>query len=187
MANVIALAVTGDGQLKQLQDGDDLLVDNIERKSGSGNLVIGSLLGAVELQLGSISSEVAVLGDLSVDGQMAATLDMGNQDIIDAKTISYEAVGSGSGTGTLAWNTYQKYAWTISAAATLTFTAPAGPCNLMLRLINGGTGTITWPSTVAWPGGTEPTWTTSGSDLIGFFWDGTTYWGAASMDLSIPP
>lgn len=184
MANVIALAVTGTGQLKQLQDGDDLLVDNIERKSSSGNLVIGSLLGAVELQLGSISSEVAILGDLSVDGQLNATLNVGNQDLDNIKTATFNAVGTGSGTGTVNWSSFQKYQWTISTSATLTFTAPTGPCNLMMKLINGGTGTITWPGTVLWSGGTEPTWTTSGTDIVAFFWDGTNYYGVASLNFS---
>ena len=83
MADVIVLSIGTDGNLVQYQDDDDLLVDNIERKSSSGNIVIGADLGADEIQLGSISSEVAIHGDLSVDGEVTANLDMGGNDIVN--------------------------------------------------------------------------------------------------------
>lgn len=198
MADRTVLYVNADGTLEQMSPTDALLADVFNRLSSSGNLgvgsnvtgagediVIGANLSATgEILLGSVSSLAHILGDLDLDGQMAGTLDMGNQNLDNAKTVSYNAVGSGSGTGTVDWSSYQKYSWTISTSATLTFTAPAGPCNVVLKLINGGTGTITWPGTVLWAGGTEPSWTTSGTDIVAFFWDGTNYYGAASLDFS---
>jgi len=131
-------------------------------------------------------SWVTKLGNVVEDTtpQLGGTLDCQNNIIDNAKTVSYNALGTGSGTGTVDWSSYQKYQWTISGAATLTFTAPSGPCNVVLKLINGGTGTISWPGTVLWPGGVQPTWTTSGTDVVAFFWDGTSYHGAASLDFS---
>ena len=47
----------------------------------------------------------------------------------------------------------------------------------MIELQNGGAATVTWPSTVDWPGGTAPTLTTSGFDVIVCITDdGGTNW-----------
>lgn len=69
---------------------------------------------------------------------------------------------------------------TASGALTWTFTnAPANTrsFSFLLELTNGGTGTQTWPAAVKWPGGTAPTLTTSGVDVLGFITDdGGTIW-----------
>ena len=47
----------------------------------------------------------------------------------------------------------------------------------LLELQNGGAATVTWPATVDWPGGTAPTLTTSGFDVIVCITDdGGTNW-----------
>ena len=74
---------------------------------------------------------------------------------------------------------------TASGALTWTFTnVPASRAfALILELTNGGTGTQTWPAAVKWPGGTAPTLTASGVDVLGFITDdgGTTWRGVALM------
>jgi len=74
---------------------------------------------------------------------------------------------------------------TASGALTWTFTnVPSSRAfSLLLELTNGGTGTQTWPAAVKWPGGTAPTLTTSGVDILGFITDdgGTTWRGVALM------
>lgn len=74
---------------------------------------------------------------------------------------------------------------TASGALTWTFTnVPSSRAfSLLLELTNGGTGTQTWPAAVKWPGGTAPTLTTSGVDVLGFITDdgGTTWRGVALM------
>lgn len=69
---------------------------------------------------------------------------------------------------------------TISTAATLTVSdvPAAGTVGaFVLDLTNGGAGTITWWSGIKWEGGTAPTLTASGRDVIGFFThDGGTTW-----------
>lgn len=76
----------------------------------------------------------------------------------------------------------------MTANCTYTFTAPAGPANLSLKLIQDATGsrTATWPATVKWAGGTAPTLTTTANaeDLITFYYDGTNYYGAWLGDFS---
>jgi hypothetical protein len=90
----IALKRGSNGDLQAFQAGDSIQVDSLERHSGSGNIVIGSGLGADEIQLGSAASEVAVLGDLSVDGQLNAALDAGGFAITNVGT-SLEVAGGG--------------------------------------------------------------------------------------------
>ena len=66
-----------------------------------------------------------------------------------------------------------------------TFTEPSNVCNLLISLHHGtvNSGTITWPSSVKWVGGTEPDLTTTlgGIDIVSFYFDGTDYFGAASL------
>lgn len=71
---------------------------------------------------------------------------------------------------------------TISGATTFTVsnTASSGSVSaFVLDLTNGGSGTITWFSGVKWAGGTAPTLTSSGRDVLAFFThDGGTTWNA---------
>lgn len=69
---------------------------------------------------------------------------------------------------------------TISGATTLTVSnvpASGTAASIVLNLTNGGSGSITWWSGMKWVGGTAPTLTTSGRDVLGFFtYDGGTTW-----------
>ena len=95
--------------------------------------------------------------------------------------------GNSGGADTVDWGNGNKQLSTLTGDCTFTFTAPAGPCNLMLRLIHDGSArNPTWPATVKWAGGTEPTWSTSASDvdIVSFYHDGTNYYGMAGIDFS---
>jgi len=78
---------------------------------------------------------------------------------------------------------------TISGAiTTFTFSYPSATgtgCSFYLELTNGGSQTVNWPASVAWAGGTAPTLTASGVDLLAFTTrNGGTDWHgvAASLD-----
>ena len=78
--------------------------------------------------------------------------------------------------------------FTKTASGALTWTITNAPANtrsfsFLLELTNGGTGAQTWPASVKWPGGTAPTLTTSGVDVLGFITDdgGTTWRGVQLM------
>lgn len=78
--------VAGTGQLQQIQAGDSLEADSFERLSGSGNLIVGSLIGTDELRLGSLTGLTRAMNDLHVDGD----LDMEAGDILDAGDINMD-------------------------------------------------------------------------------------------------
>ena len=74
--------------------------------------------------------------------------------------------------------------FTKTISGTTTFTVSNVPtsgsvASIILDLTNGGSATITWWSGTKWVGGTAPTLTTSGRDVLGFFTHdaGTTWSG----------
>jgi hypothetical protein len=73
---------------------------------------------------------------------------------------------------------------TIGANTTFTFTNSFTRTGFTLILTNPGAYTITWPASVNWPGGTEPTWTAAGVDIVTFLTadGGTTWYGTAQAD-----
>lgn len=100
----------------------------------------------------------------------------------------HQALGSISGAVTVDLSLGNSVSATIAAATTLTFTgAASGACRtVLLTLTNGGSATVTWPSTIKWPGDTAPTLTESGVDLVilatsdgGATWLGTATTGYA--------
>lgn len=105
-----------------------------------------------------------------------------------AKTAYFTETDNGnSGTAdTIDWTLSNKQKSTLTGNVTFTFTAPPGPCNLVLKLVQDATGsrTVTWPATVKWSGGSAPTLTTTASriDIITFYYDGTNYYGTSSLN-----
>lgn len=100
-----------------------------------------------------------------------------------------ETDNGNSGTAdTIDWTLSNKQKSTLTGNCTFTFTAPAGPCSLILKLVQDGTGsrTVTWPAAVHWSGGTAPTLTTTLNkvDIISFYYDGTTYFGNSSLNFT---
>ncbi len=94
--------------------------------------------------------------------------------------------GNSSTADTIDWTKSNHQKSTLTGNCTYTFTAPNGPSHLTLKVIQDGTGsrTVTWPSAVHWSGGTAPTLTTTASkvDVITFYYDGSTYFGAYSLN-----
>jgi len=79
-----------------------------------------------------------------------------------------------------------------TSTTTFTFSNPTASdelCGFTLFLTNGGSQTVNWPATVDFPGGTAPTLTASGVDILVFVTtDGGTIWHgmASSLDSKTP-
>jgi hypothetical protein len=121
---------------------------------------ITSALGYSPLQSSDLTPYAPLSGAAFTGGIREARIAMGASDI-----------------SLTAGNYFTK---TISGATTLTVSnvpssGTAG--SFILDLTNGGSATITWWSGVKWAGGTAPTLTSSGRDVLGFFThDGGTTW-----------
>jgi len=76
-----------------------------------------------------------------------------------------------------------------SSTNTFTFSNPTASdelCGFTLVLTNGGSQTVNWPGTVDWAGGSAPTLTTSGVDVLVFFTiDGGTIWNGFSAGADV--
>ena len=72
---------------------------------------------------------------------------------------------------------------TVDTTLTISNVLPAGNANsFILELTNGGSKVITWWSGMKWAGGTTPTLTASGVDILGFYsHDGGTTWRGMVM------
>jgi hypothetical protein len=119
-------------------------------------------------------------------GTMTGNIVMGNYAVTTAKTVTFNGEVDNGNSGTsknIDWTAGQKQKITMTGSATFTFTPPTGPCNLLLKLTQGGSGsyTVTWP-TMKWAGGAPTLSTTVGAvDIVSIYYDGSAYWGAASL------
>ncbi len=159
--------------------GTDILTD------ASGTATLNNIDALDATTIATI--DAAITTELSTDPSpvLAAELDAA------ANTIGFTAgAATGDGTTTIDWRNGNKFNFQFGAFnETFSFTAPTKPCNLMLKLVQDSVGsrTATWPATVKWPGGSAPTLTTTattGTDIIGLYFDGTNYFSTASLDFS---
>lgn len=106
------------------------------------------------------------------------------------KTVSFTEIdnGNSSTADTIDWTQGNKQKSTLTGNCTYTFTAPGSPTSLVFKLVQDATGsrTVTWPAAVHWSGGTAPTLTTTANkvDIITFYYDGTTYFGNATLNFT---
>ncbi len=115
----------------------------------------------------------------------------GNQTVIEAYGENVNAIGStGGGTQDINLALGNVVTATVDTSAnTFTFSNPpaSGKCgSFTIILTNGGSQTVNWPAAVDWAGGTAPTLTTSGRDVLTFTTvDGGTIWYgfAAGLDM----
>ena len=73
---------------------------------------------------------------------------------------------------------------TVTGVVTFSFTnvPAAGAVFLVLEITNGGVAALTFPPSVQWPGGTKPTFTTTGVDVVSLYTrDAGTTWRATMV------
>jgi len=94
--------------------------------------------------------------------------------------------GDSGAADTIDWTKGNKQKSKLTGNCTFTFTAPGGPCNLILVLIQDATGsrTVTWPASCKWPDDTAPVLSTAANkvDIIAFYYNGTIYRGVLSSN-----
>lgn len=129
--------------------------------------------------------------DFRVEGDTDTNLlkvNAGDDEIFLGGFTGFDEIDNGTAgaADTIDWGTSNKQKSTLDQATTYTFTAPASKGNLLLRVLATNSRVITWPVTVKWPAGTVPTPSTGATDIdiYTFYWDGTSYYGVASLDFS---
>jgi hypothetical protein len=118
------------------------------------------------------SGVVDIAGGLKIDE--TAYFDAENDD------------GTCTTTDTIDWSIGNHHKSTLGGTCTYTFTAPAGPTTITLKIVQDGTGsrTTTFPASVKWSGGTAPTLSTAAAsvDIVSFYYDGSVFYGASALD-----
>jgi len=121
--------------------------------------------------------------------QLGGNLDGNDKNITGLGSVGFtQELDNGSKTSNFSvdFSTDQKQKCTLTEnTITLTLdTTEVKVGNYLLKIVNGGLATLTWASetgSVYWSGGTEPSLTSSGTDIVAFYFDGTNWYGQASL------
>lgn len=107
-------------------------------------------------------------------------------DAISGYTLAKTSLANVSATTTLDLANSNFFSAEVSGSTS--FVVAGAPVStvaagFILELTNGGAYTVTWPTTFKWPGGTSPTLTTAGTDVLVFVTDdgGVQWRGVQSM------
>ena len=180
-----ALEIDSSGDITLDADGDQVTmkfggaagqIDFTNANSGDG--IIQQKVDAKDLVIQQFDGDEVVR--FTDGGDVKVT----NTVYFAAETVNTIADGA---TEEIDWNVSQKQKVTITGTGiTCNFANPAGPCNVLLKVIQGdGSDVIgTWDTDIKWAGGSAPTLSTGNGeiDIISFYWHGTNYFGAASLD-----
>ena len=138
---------------------------------------------AIQTQLGTKLANIVE----DTTPELGGELDAGAHSIgFTQQTVTYNET-----TTTVDWKLSNKASMTFGAGniGTFAFTNPSNPCNLVLKLVQDGTGgrvVTAWDADIKWPSGNSPTLSTGANaiDVISFYWDGQNYLGQSSLNFS---
>ena len=176
-----------------LDTGDYFMIDTTTHGATTITTVDDDNAEAAHLTF-DIQGDTIFKGDIA-DGTSTEVMrvDSANSGVKVANIVYFAAETATTvghlGTETINWNTSQKQKLTITGTGiAVQFTNPAGACNLLLKVVQGdGSDVIgTWDSDIKWAGGSAPTLSTGNGeiDILSFYFDGTNYFGVASLDFS---
>lgn len=164
-------ADTGSGILKQRNAANDGWISILTLSTGAP--ISGGISNVVE----------------DTTPQLGGALDGQDNQVSKVNLKDYgevtNAIGSiGGGTQDIDLTAGNSVSATVdTSTTTFTFSNPTASdegCGFTLVLTNGGSQTVNWPSSVDWAGGTAPTLTASGVDILTFWTiDGGTTWHGA--------
>ena len=118
-------------------------------------------------------SSPTIAGGTLTSSSLASSLIQGQKMVVSALgTLT-------TGTTTINLASAQVYTATITATNTITFAFSNAPSAgqsqvVLMRLTNGGSGTIVWPAGTKFPSAVAPILSTAGVDMLGIYYDVTT-------------
>lgn len=158
--------------------------------SGTAALTTFTAAGRALVDDANAAAQLTTLGALpTAGGTMSGNIVMGNNNVTGMKLATFTGEVSNTtttGAVTINWTAgaFQKQS-EPTGAITYTFTAPAAPCRLQLRIISDGTSSAfnhVFPAAVKWVGSTWAAIANKGA-IISFWYDGTNYWAQGSNNV----
>jgi hypothetical protein len=154
-----------------------------------GTPASGTLTNVTGLPPAGVVGTAAILGANTFTGaQNLADNTLQRANLLDYSEVT-NAIGNATGAKTIDLTLGNSVTATTTGATTWTFSNPTASdelCGFSLKLINGGSATQTWPTTVDWPAATAPTLTASGTDVLVFITcDGGTTWYGFTAGLAL--
>ena len=165
------------------------LLDGVTATTAELNYVDG-VTSAIQTQLDAkAGTSNPTLAGLTLSAELAgADNTVSRVNLKDYGEVT-NAIGNATGSKTIDLTAGNSVTATTTGATTWTFSNPTASdelCGFVLKLVNGGSATQTWPNSVDWPSGTAPTLTNSGTDVLVFITcDGGTTWYGLTAGLAL--
>lgn len=122
-----------------------------------------------KLEVGLSTSSISMTA--TSDGKLGigTITPVATYDVIGAEVVG---IVTGDATGTINFDasTSNYFKYTVTGNTTIGYTnIPSDRAYFAtLELINGGSSTVSWDSSIKWPGGVSPTLVSSGTDILTF-------------------
>lgn len=146
--------------------------------SGAWGALLNTVIDAIDAALFAVST-TATAALPKAGGTMTGNL------LAKTATQTVTAMGNLTGAKTFDMATADVFTGTVTGTTTFTFSnAPTtGTAGFKtFQLTNPGAFVITWPASVKWPGGSAPTFTSSGTDVVAMYTiDAGTTWRVAQV------
>ena len=147
--------------------------------SATSGTITGEYTSSTKLQFNPSTGILTSAFSGALNGTVGATTPSTGTFTV-AKATEYTETSTAISASAIDLSTGNYFTKTISGTTTFTISnaSSSGTVNsFILQLTNGGSATVNWFSGVKWAGGTAPTLTSSGVDVLGFYTiDGGTTW-----------
>ena len=154
-----------------------------------GTPASGTMTNVSGLPPAGVVGTAAILGANNFTGTQNLTDNtLQRANLLDYAEVT-NALGDVTGAKTIDLTLGNSVTAKTTGATTWTFSNPSASdelCGFSIKLINGGSATQTWPTTVDWPAATAPTLTASGTDVLVFIpCGGGTIWYGFTAGLAL--
>ncbi len=142
------------------------------------------LLSNIESDFMNVATKELVFQNKSFGIQKYPDSEFDISGNVRSKTVGYSAMIKSTPT-TIDWrNSNVCHLTADSGANSVSFTNPHYPCSLIIKVNYTSSAGVSWDTPIKWQYNTVPPFSNASgkTDIIGLYFDGTNYYGVASLD-----